>query len=287
MERIDFKKYQGNGNDFIIIDSRDYDFHKDFLQKNLNYKNLCDRNFGIGADGIIFILKPVNKENDARMVIYNSDNSEAEMCGNGIRCLIKFLKDTNFETNHKSEYRIETKAGLKVSNYVQGKIRVNMGRPLFEGNIIPTLISEKIRNIPAQDFQKDSFKSTGYVCSMGNPHLVFFVDNLKDIDLYELGPIFEKDDFFPQKTNVHFCKIINNENIEVLVWERGAGATLACGTGACAIHSIAFKLGYCRNKSTIKLPGGILEIEWGDNNDEVYMTGDAKKVFSGQYNLKK
>ena len=283
MQRIVFEKYQGNGNDFIIIDSRDYDFHKDFILNNFNSNNLCDRNYGIGADGIIFILNAVDQDNDARMVIYNSDNSEAEMCGNGIRCLIKFLKNNSLNNDLKSQYRIETKAGLKVSTYEQGKIKVNMGRPFFESNIIPTSISENIKNIPAKYFQKNNFESTGYVCSMGNPHLVFFVDNLKNINLFELGPLFENDKYFPQKTNVHFCKIIDNENIEVLVWERGAGATLACGTGACAIHSIAFRLGYCRSKSTIKLPGGILEIEWGDKNDEVYMTGVAKKVFIGTY----
>jgi len=283
MQRIVFEKYQGNGNDFIIIDSRDYDFHQDFILNNFNSNNLCDRNYGIGADGIIFLLNAVDKDNDARMVIYNSDNSEAEMCGNGIRCLIKFLKNNSLNNDLKNQYRIETKAGLKVSTYEQGKIKVNMGRPFFESNIIPTSISEKIKNIPAKDFQKNNFKSKGYVCSMGNPHLVFFVDNLKNINLSELGPLFENDKYFPQKTNVHFCKIINSENIEVLVWERGAGATLACGTGACAIHSIAFRLGYCKSKSTIKLPGGILEIEWGDKNDEVYMTGVAKKVFIGTY----
>ncbi len=285
MPRIDFEKYQGNGNDFIIIDSRDNDFYKELLLNKIHFNNLCDRNFGIGADGIIFVLQAVDKDNDARMVIYNSDNSEAEMCGNGIRCLIKFLKESTLDKNLKSEYRIETKAGLKVSTYYQDKIRVNMGRPIFESHLIPTLISEKIKDIPAKDFETNNFKSTGYSCSMGNPHLVFFVDDLKNINLYELGPLFEKDKFFPKNTNVHFCKIINSKYIEVLVWERGAGETLACGTGACAIHSIAYKLGYCSQKSTIKLPGGELEIEWGDIKDNVHMTGDAKKVFSGKYDF--
>jgi len=285
MSRIVFEKYQGNGNDFIIIDSRDYDFHKYLLLNNINSHHLCNRNFGIGADGIVFILRAIDKDNDARMVIYNSDDSEAEMCGNGIRCLIKFLKDRAMSNHLKCEFRIETKAGLKVSTYHEGKIRVNMGRPIFENNLIPTIISEKIKEIPTKDFKLNKFECRGYSCSMGNPHLVFFVDNLKNLNLYELGPLFEKNEFFPQKTNVHFCKIIDSKNIEVLVWERGAGATLACGTGACAIHSIAFRLGYCGCKSTIKLPGGILDIEWGDNNDEVYMTGEAKKVFSGEYSF--
>ena len=283
MPRIVFEKYQGNGNDFIIIDSRAFDFHKEFLLNNINAYDLCERNFGIGADGIIFVLNAIEKDNDVNMVIYNSDNSEAEMCGNGIRCLIQYLNDNSLDNYQKKEYRIETKAGLKVSTYQSNKIRVNMGKPIFENNLIPTSISEKIKGIPAQLFETNNFSFIGYSCSMGNPHLVFFVDNLKNIDIKNIGPFFEKNDYFPQKTNVHFCKIINKKNIEVLVWERGAGATLACGTGACAVHSIAFRLGYCAKESTIKLPGGILNIEWSDENDDVYMTGDAKKVFSGKY----
>ena len=283
MPRVVFEKYQGNGNDFIIIDSRNFDFHNDFLLSKFNSNNLCDRNFGIGADGIIFVLKALDKDNDANMIIYNSDYSEAEMCGNGIRCLIQYLKYSSLDSHQKSEFRIETKAGLKVSTYHQGKIRVNMGKPIFESQLIPTSIIEKKKDIPFKHFEVNNFSFIGYSCSMGNPHLVFFIDNLKNINLYELGPIFEKNEYFPQKTNVHFCKIISNNYIEVLVWERGAGATLACGTGACAIHSVAFRLGYCNNKSTINLPGGELEIEWADNNEDVYMTGDAIKVFSGEY----
>ena len=282
MQSIVFEKYQGNGNDFIIIDSRNFDFHNQFLMKKFNANYLCDRNFGIGADGIIFVQNPSHKDNDVRMYIYNSDNSEAEMCGNGIRCLIQYLKSNTFKNQHKSEYRIETKAGLKVSTVEQGKIRVKMGKPIFDSQLIPTTINEKIKNIPAKHFDINNQSLIGYSCSMGNPHLVFFIDNLKVINLHELGPLLEKNKYFPQKTNVHFCRILNRKNIEVLVWERGAGATLACGTGACAIHSIAFRLGYCDNKSSIKLPGGILDIEWTDNKDDVYMTGDAKKVFSGQ-----
>ena len=131
MPRIFFEKYQGNGNDFIIIDSRKYDFYNDLLLNNINSHNLCNRNFGIGADGVIFILKADDKDNDVRMVIYNSDNSEAEMCGNGIRCLIKFLKDKTLDNYSKYEFRIETKAGLKVSTYQKGKITVNMGLSLI------------------------------------------------------------------------------------------------------------------------------------------------------------
>ena len=281
MPRIDFEKYQGNGNDFIIIDSRDYDFYNDSLLKNINADKLCDRNFGIGADGVIFVLNAVEKHNDAKMIIYNSDNSEAEMCGNGIRCLIQYLKDSTFHNHQKYEYRIETKAGLKVSTYDQDKIKVNMGKPIFDKNLIPTNFIEKINDIPAKHFDSSVFKCIGYSCSMGNPHLIFFVDNLKKINLNYLGPFFENNEYFPQKTNVHFCKIIDRFNIEALVWERGAGKTLACGTGACAIHSVAFKLNYCSDKSTIKLPGGTLNIEWGDVGDDVFMTGDAEKVFSG------
>ena len=166
MPSIVFEKYQGNGNDFIIIDSRNIDFHREFLLKNINAYNLCERNFGIGADGIIFILNPIDKDNDVNMVIYNSDNSEAEMCGNGIRCLIQYLNDNSLDTNQKYEYRIETKAGLKVSTYDANKIRVNMGKPIFESNLIPTSISEKIKGIPAQLFETNNFSFVGYSCSI-------------------------------------------------------------------------------------------------------------------------
>ena len=284
MNEIIFDKYQGNGNDFIIIDSRDSEIFKEYLSKRLfSVKDLCNRNFGIGADGVIFIIKP-KKSNDAEMVIYNSDNSEAEMCGNGIRCLIQYLNNEN--VLNKELFKIETKAGLKEAKYKNGKISVRMGKPFLKPKLIPTKINKFINSIPFSEFNIDNFSSIGYAVGMGNPHLIFFVDDLKKINHCSIGSILENNNLFPEKTNIHFCEILDQNNINVKVWERGAGETLACGTGACAVHVAAFKLGLCNKETNIKLPGGNLNIEWHDKNDEVIMTGEAKKVFTGSIKIK-
>ncbi len=285
MNKFEFYKYQGNGNDFIIIDSRNNDSYKSLLSSNtFKVKKLCDRNFGIGADGLIFIVNP-NYDNDSRMIIFNSDGSEAEMCGNGIRCMIEYLQNQEDSLINKFEYRVETKAGLKVAKYNSGKITVRMGKPIFESKLIPTIIKKNINELLTDEFNFENFKSQGYVVGMGNPHLIFFVEDLSLVSHKELGPIFENNNLFPEKTNVHFCQIINSEKIIVKVWERGAGSTLACGTGACAIHVAAKKLSRCKAKTTVILPGGELFIEWNNSDDEVLMTGNANKVFKGFFTL--
>ena len=285
MNKFDFYKYQGNGNDFIIIDSRNNNLFSSLLSiKSFNIKKLCDRNFGIGADGIIFILNPDN-DNDSRMIIFNSDGSEAEMCGNGIRCMVEYLNNKDNSLINEFEYRIETKAGLKVANYNSGKITVRMGKPIFKDNLIPTSINKNINELLTDEFNYENFSARGYAVGMGNPHLIFFVDDLSLVSHKELGPVFENNNLFPEKTNVHFCQIISNERIIVKVWERGAGSTLACGTGACAIHVAARKLSRCEAKTSIILPGGELIIKWDNNDDEVLMTGIAKNVFKGFFTI--
>ena len=285
MKTIEFYKYQGNGNDFIIIDSRNKSVFNDLIaNNNFSIKALCDRNYGIGADGVIFILDS-ELENDAKMIIYNSDNSEAEMCGNGIRCMIEYLNNSCLSKKSSFEYKIDTKAGLKTAKYNSGQISVSMGKPILENNLIPTTLNEFVNDLPSTKFNYKSFSCQGYAVGMGNPHLIFFVDNLEKTPHEEYGPIFERNILFPEKTNVHFCQIIDNKNIKVKVWERGVGSTLACGTGACAIHVAAHKLSKCLSKTSINLPGGKLCIEWNDIDDEVLMTGDAKKVFKGFFNI--
>ena len=285
MNELIFSKFQGNGNDFIIIDSRESDIYTDFLVNKLfKIKNLCDRNFGIGADGVIFITNG-SRNSDAKMIIFNSDNSEAEMCGNGIRCMIEYLHQNRKYKKDNCEYKIETKAGLKIGNYKAGKISVKMGKPILNKNIIPTKLIHKKNEILFNKFSFENFSANGYAVGMGNPHLIFFVDDLSTISHTKLGPVFEKNHYFPEKTNVHFCQVQDRENIKVYVWERGAGSTLACGTGACAVHVAAYKLGFCNYKTNIKLPGGSLFIEWSDMDNEVLMTGEAKKVFNGKYYL--
>ena len=286
MENIIFEKYQGNGNDFIIIDSRDNDIFNYFnSNETFSIKKLCDRQFGIGGDGVIFIKEP-DGNNFAKMIIYNSDGSEAQMCGNGIRCLVEYIHRSNKETINSSEYRIETKAGLKIAQYNDGEITVKMGKPILDTNQIPTYIDTKHNNLPSYLFKESSFEQQGYAVGMGNPHLIFFIKDINKISLSLLGPIFENNKLFPEKTNVHFSQIIDRDNIKVRVWERGAGPTLACGTGACAVHVAAFKLGLCNSETTINLPGGNLKIKWSRLDDEILMTGYAKKVFSGKYFLK-
>ena len=286
MENIIFEKYQGNGNDFIIIDSRGNEIFNNFKSNDIfDIKKLCDRQFGIGGDGVIFI-KESDENNFAKMIIYNSDGSEAQMCGNGIRCLVEYIHRINKETINSSEYRIETKAGLKIAQYNDGEITVKMGKPILDTNQIPTTIATKYNCLPSYLFKESNFEQQGYAVGMGNPHLIFFIKDINKLSLSLLGPIFENNKLFPEKTNVHFSQIIDRDNIKVRVWERGAGPTLACGTGACAVHVAALKLGLCNSETTINLPGGNLKIKWSRLDDEILMTGYAKKVFSGKYLLK-
>jgi len=281
MKNITFEKYQGNGNDFVVIDSRGNDLYKNFKSyKIFDIKKICNRQFGVGADGLIFIEDP-DEDNYAKMIIFNSDGSEAQMCGNGIRCLVEYLHANDSIKNKNIEYNIETKAGLIIAKYINDEITVKMGVPILDSQNIPTTIEKKINSLPYHDFYEKNFKNKGYAVGMGNPHLIFFVQDLDSVDINKLGPIFEKNELFPEKTNVHFCQIVNRENIKVKVWERGAGPTLACGTGACAIHVAAYKLGLCNSETIITLPGGDLTIKWSKEDCEVMMTGKAKKVFSG------
>ena len=281
MKNITFEKYQGNGNDFVVIDSRGNNLYKDYkTNKIFDIKNICNRQFGIGADGVIFI-EEASEDNYAKMIIFNSDGSEAQMCGNGIRCLVEYLHLNDSTMNENIEYKIETKAGLKIAKYINDEITVKMGVPILDSQNIPTTIEKKINSVPTHNFIAENFNSKGYAVGMGNPHLIFFVQDLESIDLSKLGPILEKNELFPEKTNVHFCQILNRENIKVKVWERGAGPTLACGTGACAVHVAAYKLGLCNSETLVILPGGHLKIDWSNDYCEVIMTGNAKKVFSG------
>ena len=281
MKNIAFEKYQGNGNDFVVIDSRGNDLYKNYnTNESFDIKKICNRQFGIGADGVIFIEEP-NEDNYAKMIIFNSDGSEAQMCGNGIRCLVEYLHVNDPMKNKNIEYKIETKAGLKIAKYLNDEITVKMGFPILDSQNIPTTIEKKINSVPTHDFIEKNFISKGYAVGMGNPHLIFFVQDLESIPLSILGPLLERNPLFPEKTNVHFCQILNRDNIKVKVWERGAGPTLACGTGACAIHVAAFKLGLCNSETIVSLPGGNLKIDWSKEDCEVMMTGNAKKVFSG------
>jgi diaminopimelate epimerase len=280
-----FSKYQGLGNDFIIFDARGNNLDHLFSNNKDNFiEHLCNRNFGIGADGIILILESNNKC-FVRMKIYNSDGSEPEMCGNGIRCLIAFLNDNN-EINELSEIPIETKAGLILTS-IDGNenIKVNMGEPILSPLDIPTKLLMNSLKVPNGVITlKDQILNV-YAASMGNPHMIVFVNDIEGIPFQEWGSFLEKHNTFPNDTNVHFVEIIDKSNIKVKVWERGCGPTLACGTGACACLVVTSKLGKTINNANVFLPGGKLEVEWPNQSGPVFMQGPALKVFSGEIDI--
>jgi len=280
-----FSKYQGLGNDFIIFDARGNNLDNLFTENKDNFiEHLCNRNFGIGADGIILILESKNKC-FVRMKIFNSDGSEPEMCGNGIRCLIAFLNDNN-EINDKSEIRIETKAGLILTSIAGNEnIKVNMGEPILSPEDIPTKLLMNNLPVPNGKITINDQILNVYAASMGNPHMIVFVDKIDNIPFEDWGRFLEKHHTFPNDTNVHFVELIDKSNIKVKVWERGCGPTLACGTGACACLVVTSKLGKTLNNANIYLPGGKLEIEWPNQVGPVLMQGPALKVFSGEIDI--
>lgn len=279
MSNFKFTKMQGTGNDFVMINGFEYQVN---MTAELTEK-ICDRHFGIGGDGVIIILPPDNKENDYKMRIYNSDGSEAEMCGNGIRCFAHFLRE-NGMTNKKC-LKIETLAGIIKPEIIQTEeresiIKVNMGVPKFKPTEIPVRVDMSYDYIREYKIGVKDKKISINCVSMGNPHSIVFVDDFKKYNPEEYGPLIEEHSIFPEKTNVEFIKIINREEIIMKVWERGTGITLACGTGATASVVAGIKNGILDNKVSVHLPGGDLAIEW--NGKEAYMTGPAKTVFKGE-----
>jgi diaminopimelate epimerase len=283
---IPFTKYQGLGNDFVLIDNR---AQQEPLLSLEQARQVCDRNFGVGADGVIFLLPSTSQPHAMR--IFNSDGSEAQMCGNGIRCLAKFMRELNIPTEDGG-YSIETKAGLIVPRFDGEQVTVDMGPPRLSAEEIPTTLvpkGEKVLNLPLPEpcpstssGHRSCFRVT--TVSMGNPHAVIFVDDLEQVELANWGPAIESHPAFPERTNVHFVHVLNPTHLKVKVWERGAGPTLACGTGACAILVAAVLNQKAEKRATVELPGGPLEIDWHDNN-HVFMTGPAQKVFVGELDL--
>ena len=277
MKNLKFTKMQGAGNDYIYMNG--------FDQKIDNPSQLAiqlsDRHFGIGSDGLVLILP--SDICDFRMQMFNSDGSEAEMCGNASRCVGKYVYDNKLTT--KKEITLETKAGVKYITLLEGdekkrRITVDMGEPI----LAPELIPVKVNMEPVLNFPLDiDGKIWEISCvSMGNPHAVVFTSGIKSLDLPVVGPKFEKHPIFPRKTNTEFIEIVDRETLNMRVWERGAGETLACGTGACAAAVAAILTGYCDRKITIHLLGGDLDIEWNQENNHVYMAGEAVTVFEGE-----
>lgn len=276
---ISFTKYHGLGNDFILIDNR---ASSSPVLTPAQAVELCDRHFGIGADGVIFAL-PGGTGTDYTMRIFNSDGSEPEMCGNGIRCLAKFLAQLEGIEGEK-EYRIDTGAGVIMPQLrSDGQVTVDMGEPRLLAEEIPTTLCR-----PGEKVIQESLEVAGQnwevTCvSMGNPHCVTFVEDVAAINLEKIGPVFENHGVFPKRTNTEFIQVLTRDSVKMRVWERGAGVTLACGTGACASLVAAVLTGRCDRQATVELPGGCLQIEWRTANNRIYMTGPAIQVFSGSF----
>ena len=275
---IEFTKYHGLGNDFILIDNRHQSEPILTLQQA---EELCDRHFGIGGDGVIFAL-PGQNGTDYTMRIYNSDGSEAEMCGNGIRCLAKFIADLE-GVNAKTQYRIDTLAGVMTPELLaDGQVKVDMGIPRLLAAEIPTTLESPDRKVVELPLEVAGQSWSVTCVSMGNPHCIIFVEDVSAIALETIGPLFEHHAVFPQRTNTEFIEIIRRDYVKMRVWERGAGVTLACGTGACASVVAGVLAGKCDRIAAVELPGGILQIEWSEADRRLYMTGPAVKVFAGK-----
>lgn len=267
--KINFTKMHGLGNDFILIDSRTKDVPN--IVKFL--KKVSDRRFGIGFDQALILKK--SKIADFRMDIYNSDGSKVEMCGNGIRCFAQYIWSKKL--SKKKRLDIETLAGIIRPERDNDLVKVDMGEPILDGKLIPTIAEGRIFDMPLAINDK-SFKIT--CVSMGNPHCVIFVDDVDEFPVEKYGPLIEINKFFPKKTNVEFIEVVNRKKIKMRVWERGAGETLACGTGASAAAVASQLQGFVDKKVNVILKGGTLNIEWAKDG-HVYMTGPAQEVFSG------
>ncbi|SHE27213.1 diaminopimelate epimerase [Alkalibacter saccharofermentans] len=278
--KINFSKYHGTGNDFIIIDNLEGEI---LLQQN-QIAFLCKRHFGIGSDGLMLVEK--SKKSDVKMTYYNSDGTPAQMCGNGIRCFAKHVYDNGMISG--KNFSVETPAGekhIEIQTDESEKaflISVNMGKAIFEPKEIPVVYEqEKAMDIP---FKTPWGEVVISAVSMGNPHAVIEVADVDSYPYREIGPFIEKLEFYPEGTNVNFAQIIDRKNVKALTWERGSGLTLACGTGSCAVAVVLHKKGLVDKDVVISIPGGRLKVQI---DDTITMTGPAVHVFDGQVQIPK
>lgn len=278
MDRLKFTKMHGAGNDYIYINC----FEETVKNPEKLAIKVSDRHFGIGSDGLI-LISPSDKA-DFKMNIYNADGSEGMMCGNGIRCVSKYVYDNGM--TDKDEISVETRSGIKLikMNVENGKVisaRVNMGEPILEAEKIPTKFDGE--NVIRQKLTIDEKEYEVTCVSMGNPHCIVYVDDVKNIDLEKIGPKFENNEMFPERINTEFVHVVSDTELDMRVWERGSGETLACGTGSCAVTVASVLCGYCKRNTEIKinLLGGTLTDIWTDGGD-VYMTGPAATVCTGE-----
>ncbi len=273
-----FTKMEGCGNDYVYVDG----FKNKIEDPNGLAEKISDRHFGVGSDGLI-VINPSDVA-DFKMSMYNADGSEGKMCGNGIRCVAKFVYD--YKMTDKEEITVETLSGIKtlqltVKDDAVQSVRVNMGSPILTPKDIPVVSDqETVVNEPLTILGKEY----GITCvSMGNPHAVTFVESTDDLEIEKIGPEFEKNPIFPDRVNTEFIQVIDRDTIKMRVWERGSGETLACGTGACASVVACVLNGKTNNVVTVKLLGGDLLIEYKEEENTVYMTGPARISFTGEY----
>jgi diaminopimelate epimerase len=273
---MNFWKMHGLGNDYVVVDNR----KGEIVEKEMASlaKRVCERRFSVGADGLLLVGD--SKSADARMRIFNADGSEAEMCGNGIRCFAKYCYENSIVK--KTEFRVETNAGTKLVTLIVNDsevklVKVDMGAPNWERKSLP-MVGEGIAI--NEELQVDEDETYSVTClSMGNPHCVIFVENTTGFPVEYIGPLIETNQAFPNRTNVGFAQIQSKSEMKLRVWERGCGETLACGTGTCAAVAAANRLGTVGNKVTVHLLGGDLQVEVGKT---LLLLGPAEKVFEGK-----
>ena len=275
-----FTKMHGIGNDYVYVNC----FEESVKNPAEVSKFVSNRHFGIGSDGLILISPSAIA--DFRMNIYNADGSQAEMCGNGIRCVAKYVYD--YGLTDKTEISVETLAGIKylrlqVENGKVANVGVNMGAPILEPKEIPVAVEESpVVNVPVEVKGKIYHMTC---VSMGNPHAIIFMNNVKDLDIAAIGPYFENHTVFPKRTNTEFVEVLDRNTVNMRVWERGSDETLACGTGACATTVACILNDKTENEVTVHLLGGDLKIRWDREANQVYMTGPATVVFDGEITL--
>ena len=276
-----FTKMHGISNDYIYVDAS-----KEKIEDISNVAiKLSDRHTGIGSDGLVLIMP--SEKCDFRMRMFNSDGSEAEMCGNASRCVAKFVYDKGL--TNKTSFTLETLAGVKVLNVhlgADGKVEtvtVDMGEPILKGLNIPTIFDKD--KVVAQEIEVLGKKVLTTCVSMGNPHSVIFTTGIDSLDLEKIGPSYECHSAFPRKTNTEFVEVLSRSEVKMRVWERGAGETMACGTGACGVGVAGVLNGLTDRTVTVHLRGGDLTIEWRESDNHVYMTGGATTVFEGEVEI--
>lgn len=275
-----FTKMQGCGNDYVYVDCTEV-LIEDISE---TARKVSDRHFGIGSDGLI-LIRPSDKA-DFMMDMYNQDGSRAQMCGNGIRCVAKYVYDNGL--TNKKNIRIETLSGIKelelaIENGKVAFVTVNMGTPIMKPSLIPVISDlEQVINQPIT-IDDTVYKIT--CVSMGNPHAIVFVEDTKTVPIEKIGPLFENHVMFPERINTEFVHVVDRNTIDMRVWERGAGETLACGTGTCASTMACIINGLTENEVTVRLLGGELKIRYDEKENTIYMTGPAVKVFDGEIEL--